>query len=142
MSGGQPFLQVEPALGGGVSDALERAVPIQAVNRGAELLERALGRPLFPLKCGPRAALWSIGPHVPFCFSVSQCNSSPHFTCTAEQTTGARVPCWSKDGVARKVCRVALSTTIFCIPFIMQLQGGDAEFWAGRVYPGRAYGSL
>ena len=52
MSAGQPFLQVEPAPGG-MNDALEHALPVQALNSGAELLERALGRPLFPLKCGP-----------------------------------------------------------------------------------------
>ncbi len=53
---GQAFLTIEqsasalPAMLPAMTQELERAVPVQAINTGAELLEAALGRPLFPLR--------------------------------------------------------------------------------------------
>lgn len=50
VSAGQPFLEVEPGSQFGSEPALADVVPVQAINAGAQVLEAALSRPLFPLR--------------------------------------------------------------------------------------------
>ena len=50
MSAGQPFLTVEDGSRFGAEPALSDVVPVQAINAGAQVLEAALSRPLFPLR--------------------------------------------------------------------------------------------
>ena len=49
-SAGQPFLEVESGSQFGNELPLHELVPVQAINTGAEVLEKALSRPLFPLR--------------------------------------------------------------------------------------------
>ena len=50
VSAGQPFLEVEQGSQFGADPALADVVPVQAINAGAQMLEAALSRLLFPLR--------------------------------------------------------------------------------------------
>ncbi len=48
-SAGQAFLEVEPGSQFAHEILLQDLVPVQAINAGAKVLEKALARPMFPL---------------------------------------------------------------------------------------------
>ena len=49
-SAGQPFLEVDQGSVFGPELGLADQLPVQAINAGAAVLEKALSRPLFPIR--------------------------------------------------------------------------------------------